>query len=81
MLAAADEVRGREMLGRIGERPRLLLRLDEGIRRTTGQYADPAGAAFKTLLARAERDDAGLIALAVTSMHRYGRVPSRSCEN
>ena len=75
--ADGDEARAREMLGRIGQRPRLLLRLDAGIRRLTWRYADPTGSALEALLGRAERDDAGLIALTVASMHRYGQMRER----
>jgi HEAT repeat protein len=81
LLAAADAggspAAALDALGRIGRHPRLLLRLDEGIRRITWQYADRPVPAIEALLARAERDGAGPIAVAVGSLHRYGRVRER----
>lgn len=75
---AGDELAALAALARIGGRPRLLLRMDEGIRRLSWRYADRVPAGFELLQARFENGDGGPIAVAVSSLHRSGRIRERA---
>src|SRR5689334_11186481 len=76
--AAGDEAAALAALGRIGGRPRLLLRLDEGIRRSSWRYSDLVPSGFELLRARFDHGDGGPIAAAVGSLHRSGHVRERA---
>ncbi|GAA3915304.1 HEAT repeat domain-containing protein [Actinoplanes auranticolor] len=73
-----DEFAARTALARLGGRPRLLLRLDESIRRITSRYADRPAPAFEMLLERFAKGRRTPIALAFAALHRDGRVRERA---
>src|SRR5690349_8483407 len=73
-----DEHAARTALARLGGRPRLLVRLDERIRRITWRYADQPAPAFDMLLRRFTEGRRTPIALAVAALHRDGRVRERA---
>ncbi|WP_433720705.1 HEAT repeat domain-containing protein [Actinoplanes sp. CA-051413] len=73
-----DELAARTALSRLGGRPRLLVRLDERIRRITWRYADESAPAFDMLLRRFAKGRRTPIALAAAALHRDGRVRERA---
>jgi hypothetical protein len=73
-----DELPARTALARLGGRPRLLVRLDERIRRITWRYADEPAPTFDMLLQQFAKGRRTPIALAAAALHRGGRVRERA---